>query len=261
MGKIITYKTEEKIINYDDKSIKYTLTFKNVKNLTCRYKNYENKLYVIAPANYNYAKIEKFLKDHKKAILKWVEKAEQQKIDLTRDFVDEEKYLLLGQEYLLKINKVDKKQEEGISFDSNFIILKTTKDEKEYKRKILEKYYKNIAQRIISEEFQKLKNKYSGKIPNSSEYSLFIRKMKTKWGLNNARTKTITIGFHLIFACIEDIDYVIIHELCHCAVMNHSKLFYSYQGMLCPDYQERKRDLNKNIHPFICQIEMLGSLI
>ena len=261
MGKIITYKTEERIINLDGKSIKYTLLFKNVKNLTCRFKNYENKLYVIAPANYSYVKIEKFLKEHQRAILNWVEKSNQLKFNLTRDFIDGEKYLLLGREYLLKINKVYKKQEEGISFDSNFIVLKTAKDEKEYKRKILEKYYKNIAQRIISEEFQKLKNKYSGKIPNSSEYSLLIRKMKTKWGLNNSKTRTITIGFHLIFACIEDIDYVIIHELCHCAVRDHSKLFYSYQGMLCPDCQERKRDLNKNIHPFICQIEMLGSLI
>ena len=169
MRKIITYKTEERIINFDEKSIKYTLLFKNVRNLTCRFKNYENKLYVIAPINYSYRKIEKFLTDHQRAILNWVEKSEQKKIELTRDFVDGEKYLLLGQEYLLKINKVDKKQEEGICFGSNFIILKTTKEDKEYKRKILEKYYKNIAQRIISEEFQKLKNKYSGKIPYSSE--------------------------------------------------------------------------------------------
>ena len=261
MRKIITYKTEERIINFDEKSIRYTLLFKNVRNLTCRFKNYENKLYVIAPINYSYRKIEKFLTDHQRAILNWVEKSEQKKIELTRDFVDGEKYLLLGQEYLLKINKVDKKQEEGICFDSNYIILKTTKEDKEYKRKILEKYYKNIAQRIISEEFQKLKNKYSGKIPYSSAYSLNIRKMKAKWGLNNSRTKTITIGFHLIFSKIEDIDYVIIHELCHCAVRDHGKLFYSYQEMLCPDYKVRKQDLNKNIHPFICQIEMLGSLI
>ena len=79
--------------------------------------------------------------------------------------------------------------------------------------------------------------------------------------LIDLKTKKITINFNLIFAPIEDIEYVIIHELCHCAVRNHSKVFYSYQQMFCPEYKARKADLNKNIHPFVVKIEAINSTI
>lgn len=262
MGKIVTLKVEEKTLLTENGCIPYTVYYKNVRNLSCKFDLKGSKLKVSAPYNYTDYKIESFLYKNIKLITKWIEKASQNDIKISREFLDGEQYLLLGNYYTLKINKVNNKKEEGIKIINNEIILNTCDlTNKDYKRKIIEKYYKNLAKRIISEEFQIIKNRYGEKIPNSYGYSLRIRRMKTLWGTNSLRTKKITINFNLIFAPIEDIEYVIIHELCHCAVRNHSKVFYSYQQMFCPEYKARKADLNKNIHPFVVKIEAINSTI
>ena len=42
-----------------------------------------------------------------------------------------------------------------------------------------------------------------------------------------------------------EIDYVILHELCHTKVMNHSKAFYDLVGRFMPDYKERQKKLKE----------------
>ena len=53
----------------------------------------------------------------------------------------------------------------------------------------------------------------------------------------------------LCFSCFlmnypeEAIDLVVVHELCHIKVKNHSQDFYALLGQYLPDYKERKNQL------------------
>jgi predicted metal-dependent hydrolase len=42
------------------------------------------------------------------------------------------------------------------------------------------------------------------------------------------------------------IDYVVVHELCHTKVPNHSRAYWQIVGLIMPDYKKRKEWLQMN---------------
>ena len=69
---------------------------------------------------------------------------------------------------------------------------------------------------------------------------LMIGKMTRKWGYCNKRNRTIKLNFNLIHYSINEIDYVIIHELSHLIEFNHSRKFWSIVKKYKPDYKENQ---------------------
>lgn len=75
------------------------------------------------------------------------------------------------------------------------------------------------------------------------EFTLRIRKMKTRWGVCNFTKKIITLNSELITKDISLIDYVIIHELCHFKHQNHSPLFWQEVEKYYPYYKKARKML------------------
>lgn len=74
------------------------------------------------------------------------------------------------------------------------------------------------------------------------KFRLRTRKMKTRWGVCNKSSMTITLNTELIHKDVSLIDYVIIHELCHFKHMNHSISFWKEVEKYYPYYKlARKR--------------------
>ena len=74
---------------------------------------------------------------------------------------------------------------------------------------------------------------------------IVIREMKTRYGVCNIRDKKITFQTHLAVYPLECIDYVIVHELSHFKVQNHSKEFYYEVAKILPDYKIRQKRLKE----------------
>ena len=74
------------------------------------------------------------------------------------------------------------------------------------------------------------------------KFRLRTRKMKTRWGVCNKSSMTVTLNTELIHKDVTLIDYVIIHELCHFKYMNHSISFWREVEKYYPYYKlARKR--------------------
>jgi len=74
------------------------------------------------------------------------------------------------------------------------------------------------------------------------EFKLRIRYMKTRWGVCNKSSMSVTLNSELIHKDVALIDYVIIHELCHFKYMNHSNAFWKEVEKYYPYYKlARKR--------------------
>ena len=107
--------------------------------------------------------------------------------------------------------------------------------------KTLEKFYKQECLRIFTIEIERITS-YFHEIPN---FTLKIRYMKTRWGVNNLTKKTITLNSELLKKEIDLLDYVIIHELCHFYEANHSSRFWSHVSEYYPKYKEARKRLKE----------------
>jgi len=71
---------------------------------------------------------------------------------------------------------------------------------------------------------------------------LTVRPMKTRWG-SCTRDGHVTLSAELIQAPPHLIEYVIVHELCHLAHLDHSKAFYFQLAQCLRDWAERRKAL------------------
>ena len=69
-------------------------------------------------------------------------------------------------------------------------------------------------------------------------YTVKINGAKTRWGSCSAK-RNINFSWRLMMADDSVIDYVVVHELAHLFVLNHSKQFWAIVRKFMPDYQER----------------------
>ena len=57
------------------------------------------------------------------------------------------------------------------------------------------------------------------------------------------QARTITLNLDLVKVPLTFIDYVIVHELCHLKIHNHSPAFYKLLTRSMPDWRQRKERL------------------
>ena len=95
---------------------------------------------------------------------------------------------------------------------------------------------------LFSKHYEFFYQQFEEKIPMPS---LKIRAMKTRWGVCNKKSNTITLNANLIKYPIECLDYVIIHELSHLVHFNHSKDFWMLVEKYCPEYKRIRKLLKE----------------
>ena len=74
--------------------------------------------------------------------------------------------------------------------------------------------------------------------------SFKVMSMQKQWGSCSAKG-TLMLNPHLVKAPKECIDYVILHELCHIAELNHSERFWRLLAQVMPNYKEVKSRLDE----------------
>lgn len=104
---------------------------------------------------------------------------------------------------------------------------------------VQEKWLKSVARKYITSRAETLSEALL--LPYNK---LYIRSQKRKWG-NCSSEKNISINWRLIKAPEFVIDYVIIHELCHTVIMNHSAHFYTMLRSHCPDCEAAQNWLDR----------------
>lgn len=108
-------------------------------------------------------------------------------------------------------------------------------------QKMLDKFYKLSCEKI----FQTRLDKCALMFDHLPPYHLKIRKMTTRWGVNNRGNNNITLNSELIKKDITLIDYVCIHELCHFLQANHSAAFWLEVSKRYPYYKQARKMLRE----------------
>ena len=145
-----------------------------------------------------------------------------------------ERFLFLGREYTLGIVK---KQRAALTLDGRFSLSEAAQPRA---RKAFEQWYKAQALKVMGERVQLYAAKHGFK-PGRVR----ISSARTRWGSCSSRG-TLSFTWRLVMAPLEVIDYVVIHELVHLKVKNHSKTFWGSVAALMPDYKRHVTWLKKN---------------
>lgn len=72
-----------------------------------------------------------------------------------------------------------------------------------------------------------------------------IREQKTRWGSASSKGN-LNFNWKLILMPRKVLEYVVVHELAHLKVMNHSPAFYEAVAQYMPDYEQPKTWLSKH---------------
>ncbi len=104
------------------------------------------------------------------------------------------------------------------------------------RRSILETLYRE-AEYYLPKRLSELAAKC-----NFSYTSVSIKNTKTRWGSCTHDNK-INLCIHLMRLPKELCDMVILHELCHTLVKNHSKDFYHLLGIHCSNLDQKRKQI------------------
>jgi predicted metal-dependent hydrolase len=186
---------------------------------------------VRAPMKMSAKTIEEFVTKHEKWVEKKLEEVKAIVPEQVPQFQAGERFLFLGQSYLLEIVKNTSK---NLTLDSSF---KLAESEKENTETHFRNWYRKQAGKIIGERVIHFSKQYQinvGKIR--------ITSARTRWGSCSSKG-TLSFSWRLVLTPPEVIDYVVVHELAHTIHYNHSQLFWKLVEQWMPDYKERRKKL------------------
>ena len=200
---------------FDDIDIDVIIERKKIKNIYFRIKE-DLKLYVSCGYLCSDKYIEKLLNVNKNSIIRMYNNM-LNKVNVKNDIY----YLGSKMNYIYG---------DKIYIDGLNIYGPTVEDINNYLEKNSLSIFKNRLDRLMI-QFDDL-----------PKFRLRIRHMKTRWGVCNKSSMTVTLNTELIHKDVSLIDYVIVHELCHFKYMDHSKNFWTEVGKYYPYYKlARKR--------------------
>ena len=74
---------------------------------------------------------------------------------------------------------------------------------------------------------------------------LFVLSQRTRWGACSP-SKNISLNWQLVFAPPYVADYVMLHELLHTVIPNHTQRFWTRLSAICPDMKDAVDWLQRN---------------
>ncbi len=184
------------------------------------------QLIVRAPLRCGEERIFAFLKEKEGWILKQQAKSKGAGIRLPGENLDGYRFLLLGKDCVVRLF-----EESRIRYDEETreIFLPA-----ENAREKLVNWLKSNAKRIFTALCARRATQMGASYP-----SLSVTSAKTRWG-SCSYSDALHFSFRLVYAPVEVIDYVIVHELAHTFFKNHGPAFWAEVEKYVPDYKKKR---------------------
>lgn len=155
-----------------------------------------------------------------------------------RRYVAGETHLYLGRQYRLKLLKDNTI---AVRLAGRFFCVhQPDRENRARTKELLESWYREHAKVIFERRMDIcLKSTRSLDVPVPE---LVVRKMTRRWG-SCTKAGRILLNTELVKTPLHCIEYVIMHELCHLKIHNHSPEYYRLLTRCMPDWERRKQRL------------------
>ena len=142
----------------------------------------------------------------------------------------------LGKNYILEVKTNQKKNSVKFTNDVLTVNLEGKRPIKKEVQKVYEKWLTLKGAKYLEARTEKLGTKIDLK-----PLKIIVKNLKGKWG--NALKGTITFNINLMKCDKDTIDYIIIHELCHLKIQDHSHRYWKLVRNYYPKYEEKVEEL------------------
>lgn len=221
-------------IQYGTKTIEFTVEYRRRKTIEIGVEAPET-VTVVAPDGLK----DDVLIAHIKKKCKWIvqkqfEIKEIQSQRLDREFVNGEAFMYLGRNYALKIEEdLCLKNPVTKLYQGKFIISTPIADQEKLRRSI-ELWYREKALEKVVERVD-----YYQRYFQVEPSAIKVKEQKKRWASCTAK-RELLFNWRCVMAPSWVLDYIVVHEMSHMLVMDHSKAFWSIVEGIMPDYEKRR---------------------
>lgn len=222
---------------------------KNIKNLHLVVAPPDGKVRVSAPMHLSDESITMFVRTKLSWIKKQQEKFAKQPRQSKREYVSGETLYVFGQQYFLRVEYSYKGN--SLVLGGNEAVLTVRKESTAKQREaFVNEWYRTLLKEKIEIYLPKWES-----ITGLHCDSWQTKYMTTRWGTCNTNTRKIWLNLQLAKKPTECLEYVILHELTHLKIRNHSKDFVAIMDHYMPYWRDIKQKLNDSKLDYYDSIE------
>jgi len=163
----------------------------------------------------------------------------------SKKFDEGHEFLFLGKKYPINIKDGDTKTSrisfDGLKWDVTFANNLNAHKKRDTVKKKMVQWYRKQAEEVLGGRIF-----YYSRIMGVEPKKIAVRSQKRLWGCCDFNTQTIHLNWQIILSPIKVVDYVVVHEMCHLMIPNHSKRFWKKVEKYMPDFKQYQKWLKIN---------------
>jgi predicted metal-dependent hydrolase len=219
--------------------ISVDVVFKDIKNVHLSVYPPTGRVRISAPARMKLETIRLFAISKLGWIKKQQCKLQAQEREPPREYLERESHYLWGRRYLLRIE--EHSGPAGVAVDHRQISLSLRPGEDIKRRQeLLDGLYRTEIKAAAKPLIAKWEKQLGRRVE-----CFYVQRMKTKWGSSNPVAATIRLNLELAKRPSRCLDYVILHEMAHFLVPDHSERFASVLDQHMPRWRVVQQELNE----------------
>ena len=216
------------------------VTRKRIKHVHLRVRPPDGDVTISAPMSARMQVVEAFAA----ARLEWIRRQQQRLRGLAREaprrFAPGESHYLWGRRHVLFVVERDGRQ--GVELDNRRIMLFVRPGSDVAGRaRVMYAWHKSI----LGDALPPLIRTWEQRL-NVHVKGYHLRRMKTRWGTCNYRTKHIRLNTELVTKPAALLEYVVVHEMVHLIVPNHGRRFVALMNEHYPSWRGARAELNES---------------
>jgi predicted metal-dependent hydrolase len=188
------------------------------------------ELVVVAPRSWPTFHVVQLLRQNLPYVERFLERARARQL-APLEFCSGSQHYYRGETFRLQVQRGQ--HPARVCLHEGKLLVSGRLDGPEAVQKALRRWYLGQAQDLFAQRLAHWRQQAHW--AHGRQVELMLRRMTRTWGTCN-RHGVIRLNTHLVKAPPECLDYVIAHELCHLAQMNHGARFYALQASIYPGW-------------------------
>lgn len=156
-----------------------------------------------------------------------------------RRYISGETHLYLGREHRLSVDP----DARSVRREVGRLIVGGRRDDPDGVRRVLNRWYGMEARRVFNDRLDAGLALFTAQVVERP--ALAVRRLEKRWGSMSNDGRRMLLNTRLIEAGMDEIDYVVAHELAHIAEPHHGPSFYALLDRKMPDWRLRKDRLER----------------